>query len=85
MDDTRAQALGFRVLEARATFGGVWPVQSRGSMLRQPLEIAYPEACQEHKGMRAGAWILRVSTRRGPLVLSWVISWAKYGYKFHKL
>ena len=24
-------------------------------------------------------------TRRGPLVVSWVINWAKYGYKFHKL
>ena len=24
-------------------------------------------------------------TRRGPLVISWVISWAKYEYKFHKL
>ena len=81
MDDPRAWALGFRVLEARATVGRVWPVQSRGSI----VEIAYPEACEEHKGMRAGAWMPRVSTRRGPLVLSWVISWAKYGYKFHKL
>ena len=24
-------------------------------------------------------------TRRGPLVIGWVISWAKYGYKLQKV